>query len=283
MRPCTSMIIVVVALATNIQALWAQDETPSAGLLEYKGVVEPVRAADISPRFDGLLTKIHFQAGDIVKKGDLLFEFLTLEQELLRKIDQANLSRAEAQLKLAEARLKRSRTLQEKNVTSEADLEAAAAERDIARANVSAARTTVEMKDIIIGEFSLYAPFDGIISEPYVNEGVYITKQSRADSSLATVTLLDPIRVSGKVPFQVFADRRKLLPTDAEAKTGTLLSLIMPDGEAYPHWGEYASGGQQVDEATQKIVANSVFPNPDLLLRPGLRVTVHSRLKPADQ
>jgi RND family efflux transporter MFP subunit len=176
------------------------DEQKFTDVEEFEGVVRAARAADISPRFDGLLEKVNFTAGDIIKKGQLLFQFLTLEQGYLLKIDQANLAYATAELELADAELERAQKLQKKNVASQAELDVAVAKRDVAAANRDKAKAQVEMREITIKEFSLYAPFDGIISKPFVNEGAYITKEARETSRLATVSQFDPIHVVTEVP-----------------------------------------------------------------------------------
>jgi RND family efflux transporter MFP subunit len=206
----TLAVLLATAMAVLLPFSIAAAESPSSAgedqgqefidVVEFEGVVRAARAADISPRFDGLLEKINFTAGDIVKKGQLLFQLLTLAQDYLLKVDKANLARAAAELELAEAELERVQKLREKNVASPAELDVAVAKRDVAAANQSKAKTEVEMREIIIKEFSLYTPFDGIISEPFVNEGTYITKEAREVSRLATVTQLDPIHVVTEVP-----------------------------------------------------------------------------------
>jgi RND family efflux transporter MFP subunit len=252
-------------------------------VVEFEGVVRAARAADVSPRFDGLVKTINFRAGDIIKKGQLLVQLLTLEQDYLLKSDKANLARAAAELKLAEAELERSRVLQKKDIASKAQLDVAEAKRDVAAANHASAATQVEMREIIIREFSLYAPFDGIISEPFVNEGAYITKEARDASRLATVTQLDPIHVVTEVPYSIYASRHARLGSEEAMTERIVARLILPDGTEYLHQGKIVSGAFAFDEKTQKISSIAEFPNPDRLLRPGLRVTVRSMIRQVPQ
>lgn len=245
---------------------------------EFKGLVRAARAADISPRFDGLIQSINFTAGDLVRKGDLLVQLLTLEQEYGLKLDKAAMAQAAAELELAEAELRRARELRDRDVNSPAALEVAVAQRDVAAARLDGARTKVEMTEIIISEFSLYAPFDGIISEPAVNVGAYITKDAREESRLATVTQLDPIHVVTEVPYDVFVSRMSELGTEEEIAKRVVLTLILPDGTEYPHKGKLISGGFAFNETTQEIASLGEFPNPDRLLRPGLLVRIRSGL-----
>lgn len=246
---------------------------------QFEGVVRAAHVADISPRFDGLLDKVNFTAGDLVNKGQLLFQFLTLEQNYLLKIDQANLAHATAELKLAKAELERTQTLRKKDVASQAVLDVAVAKQDVAVANEAKAKTQVDMREIIIKEFSLYAPFDGIISKPFVNAGAYITKEARETSRLATVTQFDPIHVVAEVPYDIYSRRLAQLGSEESMKERLVARLLLPDGTEYPHPGRIISGGYDFDEKTQKIWSVAEFPNPDHLLRPGLRVTVRSMVR----
>ena len=67
-----------------------------------------------------------------------------------------------------------------------------------------------------------------------------------------------------------------LFKRDEALIEGLVLSLVLPDGAVYPHAGKLVSGGYTFDEDTQKITVWGEFPNPERLLRPGLRVTVRS-------
>lgn len=257
--------------------------TQLVGVMEFNGVVRAAQAADISPLFDGLIQSLNFNAGELVKKGQLLVQLMALEQEYRLKLDTANMAREGAELKLAEAELQRARELRQRKVNSPATLEVAVAKRDVAAAKYDSARTQAEMTQIIIKKFALYAPFDGIISEPFVNVGAYITKSAREVSRLATVTQLDPINVVTEVPYSIYADRIARLGSEEAIRKRIVVTLILPDGTEYPHPGKLIAGGFAFDEATQKIASLAEFPNPDRLLRPGLRVTLRSGIRPEPQ
>lgn len=276
----TALLLISVFLTG--QVAFAQETSGDAsGSVRYEGIVAPLRTADIAPIRDGQILEYTFEPGDYVKEGDLLVKLNTIEEKAALRLATAGLARAKAQLQLADAKLARAQTLFEREVVSEAELDAAKAERAIAAADREAAQAQVDTRNELIEWFSLHAPFDGMTSALLVNEGAYITRNARSDSALLTVTQLDPIRVTGMVPYEVYAARRTDLPTDEAAKQGLTLELILPDGSEYPHPGELVGGGQAFDETTQTVPISAVFPNPDRLLRPGLRVTVVSTLRDA--
>ena len=248
----------------------------NANSARYSGVLVPAREADIAPRVDGLLQSVHFKPGQFVKKKDLLFEFMPTEKELQLKIERARLERAKAKLQLAEAVLSGKQTLRKKDAASELQLLQAKAERDIAAADVGEAETVVRVAELTILELKLYAPFDGIMSAPLMPEGTFLKREK--DSKLARIVQLDPMRVAVEAPFDVYVGRRQVTKSDEQTLKNIELTLKLPDGSEYPHKGRLISGGFQFGVNTQKLEVWAEFPNPDHLLRPGLKVELESHL-----
>src|SRR5262245_40902772 len=135
-------------------------------ILEYKGIVAAAREVEVAPRLDGLLSKVNFTAGQLVRKGDLLFEFASKSNELSLALGQATLKQAEAQALLAEVNLKNKETLRSRNVASEMEFLETQAQRDIAAAKVEEARANVAIAEIALQQTKLYAPISGVVSRP---------------------------------------------------------------------------------------------------------------------
>src|SRR5262245_58385703 len=255
----------------------AAQQTPDT--LEYKGTVAAAREAEVAPRIDGLLTKIDFMAGQMVNKGDLLFEFGSRDKELSLALGQARLKQTEAQLRLAEVNLKNAQTLQTRNVASEMQLLQAEAQRDIATGQAEEARANVQLAELVLEQTKLYAPISGIVSPPSVKEGTYITKETRDQNRLATVVQLDPIHVIGQAPAVSYFQRGDM-PTNLEQIAEQReFTLILPTGDKYPPKGHLVAGAYAFDPATQTTEVTVEFPNPNLVLRPGLSVTLQSSVR----
>jgi len=73
-------------------------QQPGLEVIEYNGTVAAAREAEVAPRLEGLLSKMNFTVGQLVKQGDLLFEFAPKNNELKLALAQATLKQAEAQL-----------------------------------------------------------------------------------------------------------------------------------------------------------------------------------------
>jgi len=251
----------------------------SSEVLEYKGSVAAAREAEVAPRLDGLLSKINFSAGQVVKKGDLLFEFASRSNELSLALAQAVLKQAEAQLGLVEVKLKNKQTLRTKNVGSEMELLETQAQRDIAAAKVEEARANAAIAEIALQQVKLYSPITGIISRPFIKEGAYVTKEARDQSRLATIVQLDPINVTGQAPASMYFQRGGGLKTLEQTAEQREFELVLPTGDKYPHKGRLVAGAYEFNPATQTTEITVEFPNPDHLLRPGLNVTLQSLVR----
>jgi RND family efflux transporter MFP subunit len=271
-----------VALLGSAHPAAPQDRSATSGVQGFKGMVAPAHSYSIAAPFDGQITTIHFVAGQYVEKGVLLFTFDTAKEELELERDQARLLRAEAQLRIAELVLKNNTELRKKGVISERQFAESEAQRDIAMAAVAEARVQVRSDMLRIKEMKRYAPFSGIMSRPMVIEGAYV-KQAH---EMALITELDPIQVRASIPYEVYTEHLKLLKFESkvldpkEATRRIEVSVTLPNGEQLPQVGKISGGGYEFDSKTQVMEVMVDFPNPGLLLRPGLAVTLQARVKP---
>lgn len=263
------------AISSNVLPVQAQD-TPAGEVVEYKGTVAPSLQAAVSPRIDGLLTEIRLTAGQSVKKGDLLFEFGSRDKELSVALGQARLEQAEADLRLAETTLNTAKNLRTKNVASEMQYLQAEARRDVAAAKVKEARANLQLAELALEQMRLYAPISGIVSPPLISIGEYITRESREHSELATIAQLDPVHVIGRVPASAYFERGTTVTSIEQAAHQREFGLVLPTGDVYPHQGRFVAGSYAFDPTTQMAEVTIEFPNPDLLLRPGLNVILRS-------
>jgi membrane fusion protein (multidrug efflux system) len=279
MRVLLATTTLTIALSGEALSQTPTPQQSTSEILEYKAIVAAAREAEVAPRLDGLLSKIDFTAGQVVKRGDLLFEFASKSNELSLALAQATLKQAEAQLGLAEVNLKNEKTLRARNVGSEMQLLETLAQRDIAAAKVEEARANAAIAEIALQQMKLYAPISGVISRPFIKEGAYITKEARDQSRLATVVQLDPINVIGQAPASMYFHRSGGLKTLEQTAEQREFELVLPTGDKYPHKGRLVAGAYEFNPDTQTTEITVEFPNPDYLLRPGLNVTLQSLVR----
>ncbi|MXU64313.1 efflux RND transporter periplasmic adaptor subunit [Oceanomicrobium pacificus] len=252
----------------------AQDR--SYDLVEFDGTVVPAREAVVTPLVDGWLQSITFTSGEMVSEGDTLFEFFELPAQLELDLAKAQRDAATAHLHEAEADLKRAEALKDRDIVARVQLEKAEAQRDIATANLAEAEARVGLAELVLTQMVLKAPFTGIVSAPMVRENGW--QEADTDNVMAVVTQLDPIHVIGEVPYDIYAARKQMFDSDADLIDAVVLSIVLPDGTLFEHEGKLVSGGHTFDEETQKVTVWGEFRNPDRFLRPGLKVSLRSRV-----
>ena len=93
----------------------------------HRAVWKAVESVDIRPRVSGYITEIHFEAGAIIKKGDLLYVIDPRPYQADFDRASAEFERMQAQLKLSQIELDRAKDLRAKNTISASEFDQKAA------------------------------------------------------------------------------------------------------------------------------------------------------------
>src|SRR4051794_34335781 len=124
------------------------DRKPVAQTLDFVGRVEALEKVDIRARVTGFLRDRHFQEGQLVKEGDLLF---TIEREPFEAeagVRQAKIESAEAALTYATYQVERGRELVRTNAIPRATLDQRIAEQGVAAASLSGAKADLRLVEV---------------------------------------------------------------------------------------------------------------------------------------
>jgi multidrug efflux pump subunit AcrA (membrane-fusion protein) len=137
----------------------------------YTGRLEAIEFVEIRARVSGYLKSIHFDEGQIVTEGDLLFvidprpyvaelnganaSLSQSESQLMQAAAglenaKAEQRQSEVQLQLAESRIKRARSLKEQNAVSLEELDQREAEFQQAQADIEASKAGISSADATI-------------------------------------------------------------------------------------------------------------------------------------
>ncbi|MGC4072556.1 MAG: efflux RND transporter periplasmic adaptor subunit [Nibricoccus sp.] len=161
---------------------------------EFTGRIEAVESVEIRARVSGYITKIHFKAGALVNKDDLLFVIDPRPYQADLDRAAANLDQAEAQLKLAEIDFKRTKELREKSVVSPEEFDQKAATLSTSRGERR--RQAAKDSAALNLEFTkIKSPITGRVSNERVTVGNLVQTGSAADTVLTTVVSVDPLYV----------------------------------------------------------------------------------------
>ena len=249
---------------------------------EYVGQLDASVNATIEARVQGYLISQSYNEGQLVKKGDELFQIDRRPFEASLAQAKAAFLQADAAAKQAELNAQRNTELFQRKVASEQERDNAVQSAAAARAQAEAQRAAVEQAQLNLDYTTIVAPVDGIAGLTRVQVGDLI----QAGTVLTTVTKVDPIKAYFTVSEQRFSEysRRYADPQERLAHEKELrFEIILADGSTYPHIGEWFGADNQVDPRTGSIRIAAVFPNPGNILRPGqfARTRVQSEIKKA--
>lgn len=235
--------------------------------IEWVGILDGDVNAVIRPQVTGYLLKQNYREGDLVKKGQALFEIDPRTFEAA--VDEAKGIRAQkfARYETTSANLARIKPLAALNAVSQKDLDDSTGAQQSAKAELEAAEANLKTAKLNLGFTRSTSPITGIAGIANAQVGNLLSPSMTTD--LTTVSSVDPI----KVYFNI-SEREYLKVANAAAASGkkpeqVALQLILVDGSLYPHPGKVSVLNRQVDAGTGTFKVAALFANPDNLLRPG--------------
>jgi membrane fusion protein (multidrug efflux system) len=231
---------------------------------EWVGSLDGNVNAVIRPQVSGYLIKQNYREGELVKKGQILFEIdpRTFQSELNQT--KAQLSQQQARHATAKANLERIRPLAAKNAVSQKDLDDAVGSELSTRSSVEAAQAAVENAQLNLGFTRITSPVDGVAGIAKTQLGNLVGPNTQTE--LTTVSSLNPIKAYINISEQEYLDFNA---TNKGNAASIPLELILADGSIYPHKGRMALADRQIDPTTGTLKIGALFANGDNLLRPG--------------
>lgn len=241
---------------------------------DLTGNIESVEAVDILARVEGFLEKVHFEDGQDVKEGDILF---TIEQDVFK----ANMLQAEAGLQSAIAERDRAQADFERvkqavvsGAVSEQERDLKEAERDIAVAAVANAEAALKQAKLQLSYTTVTSPVTGRVSRRFVDVGNLVSPTK--NTLLTRVVAFDPMYVYSNISERLLTELlRKSGKTDEERrKSGAKMMIGLSDEKDFSHEGALNFFDNRIDEATGTVQIRGTVPNKQRLLYPGMFVQI---------
>lgn len=245
--------------------------------LEFTGTTEASASVEIRARVEGFLEKVLFQAGALVKEGDLLFVIDPKPFEANLKSAEAALATAEAMLELAKYNQQRMSRLREDGTAAELELVQMQAAWDAAKAEVMAAEAVVDKAKIDLGYTQIRAPISGRISRNLVDAGNLVG--AGENTLLTTIVKNDPIYAYFSATEAVLLDYLERHPEErlgSRPENPTPFYLTLDDNRDLEIVGHADWADNRVDPDTGTIRIRGIFPNKDHILLPGLYARIRA-------
>ncbi|WP_026240950.1 efflux RND transporter periplasmic adaptor subunit [Thiobacillus thioparus] len=201
----------------------------------------------------GLVTQLHVQAGDTVKRGAPL---VTLSMTGLAEAQNA-LTQARLRSQLATSNAARDEKLFSEGLIAESRLRATRSEAQSAHASLVAAQTALSMMGagkVTGSSITLTAPIAGVVTESVAEPG------QRVDAGMALVKVADLSNLALEIPLSTIQARQVAVGqsvTVADSKASGRVIALLPQLNA-----------------SQSVLARASLVDPDKLLRPGQSVQV---------
>src|SRR5258708_7245190 len=231
---------------------------------EYVGRFIAVESVEVRARVPGYLESIHFQDGQIVKKGDLLFTIDRRPFKTALAQAQASLAQARANLAFADSDLARGQGLAVGSVITQQTLDQRMQAKRVAQAAVAAQEAAVDQAGLDLEFTELRAPVSGRIGDRRVSIGNLVTGGTSGNTSLlATIESIDPIRFEFTVDEASYLRYTHLSNDSTEAVNRGLtlpIRLKLIDESTFSHDGRLDFLDNAIDRSSSTIRPPAAFP-----------------------
>jgi len=270
-RQLATSALVSLLLVTELAA--APVAPVELALVERRDIIETLRlsgsltspySSSLSPDFEGRLVSFAVDAGDRVKRGDVLFK---LDDELARlELAQATAAEHEAEAALTDAKRRVIEVRKLVNEKTFPESEALSLEALVTRNQAILERRRAERAyaAATLERHTLKAPFSGVIAE----RGADLGERVDTDSRVLLLVAIDKLQLDLRVPQQYF---QRVTP-------GTELSLML---DAMPGQTIAARVSQVVpisDPDARTFLVRAQIDNSLARLTPGMSVRAVIRI-----
>jgi multidrug efflux system membrane fusion protein len=242
---------------------------------DFSGRVEAVDQVEVRPRISGTIDAVHFQEGQLVKKGDRLFTIdpRPYKAELARA--EAARAGAQARLALAKTELERTRKLLEERAVAQRELDTRENAFQEADANLKAADAAVQTARLNLQYTEITAPISGRVSRAEITVGNLVATGPTAPV-LTRVVSVSPMYVNFEIDEPTYI---RYSSTGAVGNSGVNripVQMGLTSETGYPREGHIKSFDNRLDNGSGTIRVRAVFDNENGALTPGMFARVRT-------
>ncbi len=246
---------------------------------EYTGRFAAVDAVEVRARVSGYLDQVHFNDGQRVAAGDLLFTIDRRPFQSAVAQRRASLQRAEADARLADATARRVAKLRDSGSISVDQYEQRQTELMSAQAAVVEAKAALQQAELDLQFTEVRAPVAGRVSRTRITPGNLVSTGNDA-TLLTTLVTDDPLYFYFTLSE---ADAQRLLRSRAFSsgdEADRAVTLKLSDEKIFSHPGLIDFIDNQIDPHSGTVELRAVVRNEAKLFLPGQFGRVRLALSP---
>lgn len=240
-------------------------------MLLASGTVDPIESASIGSQVGGMVTRIAFREGEVVRAGQALIELDSRPFRATLQQVSGQLARDRAQAGAARLEAERAVQLYERQLISQSERDSKVAAAEALLGAVQADSAAVQRARLDLEYATIRSPIDGTAGEVMVHVGDYV--KTATSEPLVTVNRTRPIEVRFTLP-QADVDLVRRSRRD-----DTRVFVRAAAGDTTDIAGRLVFVDNAVDEATGAFVLKGRFDNADGRLWPGAFVEVRLELE----
>lgn len=248
-------------------AVMTIEEEPVIVKNSFPALISGDTDAEVRSNVSGMIIKKHADEGDMVKKGDLLFEIDHAPYLADYNMALANVNAAKVAVETAELTAANKNNLCEKGIISEYEKKLADNHLESAKAQLEQAEAKLETAKIQLDYSYIKSPNDGVVGSINTSVGSLVSPSTA--EPLTIVSDIDIVSADFSINEKIMLfytskggvkDILRVLPE---------VELKLADGTMYEHKGKIKSVAGSIDTKTGAANISAEFPNPSKLLRSG--------------
>ena len=254
-------------------AVMTIEEEPVVVKNSFPALISGDTDAEVRSNVSGAIVKKHVDEGDIVKKGDLLFEIDHAPYQADYNIALANVNAAKVGVETAELTAVNKTNLCEKGIISEYEKKLADNQLASAKAQLEQAEARLQTAKINLDYSYIKSPNDGVVGSIPFSVGSLVGPSTA--TPLTTVSQIDVVTADFSINEKLMLYYTQKGGVKDILKYMPEVELKLADGTMYEHKGKIVSVAGSIDTKTGAANMSADFDNPAKILRSGATGTIY--------
>jgi multidrug efflux system membrane fusion protein len=244
------------------------DKKPVQIWKEFSGRLMAVDYVEVRPQVSGIIEKIHFSDGAIVKQGDILFNIDARPYQAAVSSARADLAAAKEEADFAQKELARAEELLKTGAISKQGYDQRVNSQKVNKSGIAGAAARLKAAEVDLNNATIRAPISGRISRPEITEGNLVTAANAP--LLTTIVSENGIYADFEVDEKTYLNFvRGRAGQTIESEQGIPVRLTLNE-DRKEYTGTIKSFDNKINPSSGTIRARALFNNDDGALLPGM-------------